>query len=159
MSYPKEIILKRLAFELETCSKYLEKDTIIDPRVAEFPIVIEMQMKNVLGYETKDKIISDHRFAIIITQDYGERKPEVRWRTHIFHPNIMDPDDGGYVCIKLLNEWSYGTRLSSFIRSIEALVLEPNYRSPFVTGSCIKAAEFFKDNITKFSASITYGEK
>ena len=159
MSYPKAVILKRLTSELRECSKYLDGDTVIDPKLVEFPIVIEMLMRNILGYETKDKIISDHRFAITITRDYGERKPEVRWRTHIFHPNIMDPDDGGYVCIKLLNEWSYGTRLSSFIKSIEVLVSEPNYRSPFTTGSCIEAAEFFKENTTKFSASITYGEK
>lgn len=157
MSLPREILLRRLSNELKECSEYLGTDFMFDPgKVERFPITIDVTLSNVLGYESKGKIVTEHGFTMMITEEYGQRKPEVRWRTQIFHPNIMDPKDGGYVCIKLLNEWSFGSKLLSFIKGVENLVSCPNYKSPFGTDSCMAAAEFFKSNMIKFEASVKY---
>ena len=66
----------------------------------------------------------------------------------------MMPEDGGLVCMKLLNDWSYGTHLLSFIKSIEALIAQPNIASAFGTDSCMQAVQFFRDNKVKIGASV-----
>ncbi|MDD2533068.1 MAG: ubiquitin-conjugating enzyme E2, partial [Candidatus Methanomethylophilaceae archaeon] len=127
--------------------------------VRDFPIEIDVHVSNVIGYEAPGKMITDHEFLIIITEEYGEKKPEVRWRSRIFHPNIMGPEDGGYICIKLLNEWSFGTTLLSFIKGVEYLISDPNPRSPFGTDTCMEAAEYFRNNRSRIHASVSYGSK
>lgn len=160
MSLPRPILLKRLSNELRMCSDYLGTDFRFDPdEVGDFPIEIDVHISNVIGYAGPGEMITDHRFAIIITEEYGEKKPEVRWRSRIFHPNIMGPEDGGYICIKLLNEWSFGTTLLSFIKGVEYLISEPNTRSPFGTDACMAAAEYFDTKKSKFQASVSYGKK
>ncbi len=143
MSYPKEIVLRRLVNELRDCSGFMDGDFDIDPRTTELPLTIGMKITDTLAYAARDKIVYEHEFAITITEDYGQCKPEVRWKSEIFHPNIMSPEDGGLVCIKMLDNWSYGTRLSAFLNGIITLLSEPNVASPFGTDSCMQAAEFF----------------
>lgn len=143
MSYPKEIVLRRLINELEECSDFMDGDIDIDPERTELPLTIGMKITDTLAYATRDKIVYEHEFNITITKDYGQRKPEVTWVSEIFHPNIMSPKDGGLVCLKMLDQWTYGTRLSSFLNGIITLLSEPNVASPFGTDSCKEAAEFF----------------
>lgn len=156
MSYPPEIILRRLGNELKECREYIGSDFKLDPN-ATLPITIDMIMSNVFGYEAENKPITRHEFSIVITENYGQLKPEVRWRSHIFHPNIMDPDDGGLVCLKMLNEWEYGMHLSEFISNVEMLVMNPKPYNPFNTDSCMRAAKYYIDNETKFKATIRKG--
>jgi ubiquitin-protein ligase len=159
MSYPRAVVVRRLVNELKECSAYLGTDFEIDPETVTLPLEMEMGMSNVIGYESKDKIITDHRFRLTITEDYGQSKPEVRWVSHVFHPNIMDPDDGGLVCMKMLSDWSYGTRLASFIKGLETLVSNPNPESAFGTASCEEAAAFFSENGARFDAKVSSGAK
>ena len=154
MSFPREIVIKRIRNELRDCSQYLGNDISIEDDL-ELPLELDMRISNVLAYESPDKVISEHGFKIIITEDYGQRKPEVRWTSHIFHPNIMDPDDGGLVCMRMLDDWDYGTRLVTFLSSIVALLSNPNPRSPFGTDSCMAAARFFAEsNKAKFDVVV-----
>lgn len=155
MSYPKAVIIKRLKNELRECREYLGPDFDVDLDDIQFPLTLNMKMSNVMGYESADKIITEHFFTVTITEEYGESKPEVRWKSKIFHPNIMDPKDGGLVCMKLLNEWSYGTHLLSFLKSIETLIAQPNVTSAFGTDSCMAATEFFINNKIKIGASVS----
>lgn len=160
MSLPKPVLLRRLSNELRKCSEYLGTDFDFDPSsVEDFPVEIDMRIGNVVAYSAPDQVITEHGLSIIITEEYGERKPEVRWKTPIFHPNIMAPEGGGYVCIKLLNDWTFGTTLLSFIKGVESLLNDPNPRSPFGTESCMAAAEYFKGKSTEFQAKVSYGKK
>jgi ubiquitin-conjugating enzyme E2 C len=84
-----------------------------------------------------------HKFMIIITENYPYEKPIVRWQTSIFHPNIMLPRDGGYVCTKLLDSWSFASNLLSFIKGVESLLAHPNPMNPYKTESCMLASEIF----------------
>lgn len=154
MSYPKEVVIRRIRNELRDCSEYLGYRIELDGDI-ELPLELDMKISNILAYESAGKVVSEHKFTIIITEDYGQRKPEVRWRSHIFHPNIMDPDDGGLVCIKMLNEWTYGTRLVSFLSGIVTLLTNPNPMSPFGTDSCMEASRFFRsDGKAKFDVVV-----
>lgn len=153
MTSDPEVILRRIRNELKQCMVNQGKTypLIIGDTL---PMEIEFVMENVPAYESRDKIVTTHRFSIILTEDYGQKKPEVRWRSHIFHPNIMDPDDGGLVCIKVLNEWEYGTTMLSLLKGIEVLLTTPNPNGPFGTDSCMDAAEFFRGNVSKFEFKI-----
>jgi ubiquitin-conjugating enzyme E2 C len=80
---------------------------------------------------------------MIITEDYPYEKPIIKWQTEIFHPNIMLPDDGGYVCTRLLDDWSFSSNLLSFIKGVESLLVNPNPGNPYGSDSCTRAAEYF----------------
>ena len=157
MGLPKAVLLRRIDRELKDCEEYLGSEFEFDAEKAEFPIRIDMHMSNVMAHETADRIITEHDFYIVLTEDYGFKKPEVRWKTQIFHPNIMDPSDGGYVCTKMLNEWEFNTRLPAFLKSLSFLVSNPNPMSPFGTESCMEAARFFADHDSKFRGRVEYG--
>lgn len=163
MGLPKPILIKRINNELADCSKYLETGI---PRIPEssdeFPVRIVISIRNVPAYMKEgDEIrqISDHRFVLILSEEYGYRKPEARWQTPIFHPNIMPPEEGGYVCLKTADSWQFGSTLLSFIKSVEQLVTCPNPKNPFGAGSCMEASRYFLENRTKIEISVSYGEE
>ena len=158
MGLPPQVLKRRIATELRDCSRYLGSDFKFDPDKAEFPIRIDMHLSKVVGYEAPDRPITAHDFYIILSSDYGIQRPEVRWKSRIFHPNIMDPSDGGYVCTKMLDKWDFSTPLLTFLKGVEILVSEPNPMNPFGTDSCMEAARYFADDAPKFDAQIRYGD-
>ncbi|MCQ5375540.1 MAG: hypothetical protein NO474_02960 [Methanomassiliicoccales archaeon] len=147
MSLPLDILISRLRNELAICSRYLRHPIdLSDENLRSFPIDIEIELKGVPGFVYENGRIEkryEHRFSILIGRDYPFEKPLVIWRTPIFHPNIMMPEDGGHLCTKLLDEWGFNSTLLSFIKGIEALLLAPNPSSPFGTESCTSAASYF----------------
>lgn len=58
----------------------------------------------------------------------------------------MPPEDGGYVCTKLIEGWTFRSNLVAFIKGIEILLANPNPDSPFETDTCTRAAEYFNKN-------------
>jgi ubiquitin-conjugating enzyme E2 C len=94
---------------------------------------------------------------VIINEEYPYEKPRARWETPIFHPNIMPPEDGGYVCIKLLDKWSFGSTLLSFVKAVEHLVGNPNALNPFGMDLCIESSQFYLNNEAKSNASVSFG--
>ena len=160
MGLPREVLTKRISNELATCSEYLKAKIPFDPKEDAFPLSVRIQMKNVPGYVKKgDDVIPvmDHAFMLILTEEYGFQRPEIRWMTEIFHPNIMNPDDGGYVCLRTADVWDFGSTLLSFIKSVEQLVMSPNPKNPFGTDSCMEASKFFLNNESSFEISVSYG--
>ncbi|MGN1044920.1 MAG: ubiquitin-conjugating enzyme E2 [Candidatus Methanomethylophilaceae archaeon] len=158
MGLPPQVLKRRIATELRDCSRYLGSDFEFDPEKVEFPIRIDMHLSKVVGYEAPDKPITEHDFYIILSSEYGLQRPEVRWKSKIFHPNIMDPSDGGYVCTKMLDKWDFSTPLLTFLKGVEILVSEPNPMNPFGTDSCMAAARYFADDTPRFDARIRYGD-
>lgn len=55
----------------------------------------------------------------------------------------MAPDDGGYVCTRLLDSWNFSSNLFSFISGLETLLANPNPDNPYGTDSCTRAAQLF----------------
>ncbi|MDR0778235.1 MAG: hypothetical protein LBE48_02190 [Methanomassiliicoccaceae archaeon] len=160
MGLPRPILLKRLANELQRCSGYIGSNITFDPGIAEFPVEITVFMSNIPAYaKISDRIVTvkDHRYRLIINEEYPFEKPRAKWETPIFHPNIMPPEDGGYVCIKSLDVWSFGSTLLSFIKSIEHLVENPNAFNPFGMDSCMEASRFYLENEAKINASVSFG--
>jgi len=144
---PKDLLSSRLKNEIRECRKDFEHHfSISDPDFRKFPITIMVTLVNTPGPVMEGgKVRSryNHKLKIIITEDYPFQTPIVRWRSKIFHPNIMPPSDGGYICTKLLDEWNFRSTLPAFIRGIESLLLNPNPDNPYDNDTCTKAAEYF----------------
>ena len=154
------MLVRRLTNELQRCSGYIGSDIGFDPVQATFPIEITVNMANVPAYAKMDGNIvpiKEHRYTVLINEEYPYEKPRARWETPIFHPNIMPPEDGGYVCIKLLDKWSFGSTLLSFIKAVEHLVINPNPSNPFGMDICVESSKFYMDNEAKINASVSFG--
>jgi len=147
MPLPREILEARLKNELAICQRFLRHPIHIGEQAfAEYPISVEISLLQIPGYEQANEEIKrryHHRFLLEISEEYPFEKPNVVWRTPIFHPNIMMPDDGGFLCNKLLEDWNFNSTLLMFIKGIEYLLLNPNPTSPFGTETCTAAAQYF----------------
>jgi ubiquitin-protein ligase len=146
MALPKDILLKRIRNELKLLVDRTKHDIGIEGDLDKFPIRVWVTLNGVPGPILKDGEVHsryEHRFLMELTEEYPYRKPIVIWATEIFHPNIMLPEDGGFVCIKLLEDWGFGSNLLHFIQGLEALVSNPNPRDPYGTDSCTRAAQLF----------------
>ncbi|MCL2786556.1 MAG: ubiquitin-conjugating enzyme E2 [Methanomassiliicoccaceae archaeon] len=160
MGLPRPVLLRRVTNELQRCSGYIGSEIPFDPNEAVFPVEITVNMENVPAYAKTDGEIvqiKEHTYKLSINEEYPYEKPRARWETPIFHPNIMPPEDGGYVCIKLLDKWSFGSTLLSFIKAVEHLVMNPNPMNPFGADICVESSEFFLHNETKINASVSFG--
>lgn len=147
MSLPNDILVARLRNELSACSRYVKNEVdLSEPKSVKFPIEIEISMVKVPGPVLDGIKVTrryNHQFVIIISANYPFEKPSVAWKTPIFHPNIMMPEDGGHLCTKLLQDWSFNSTIISFIKGVESLLASPNPESPFGTDSCTSAAQYF----------------
>ncbi len=158
MGLAKPILLKRLNNEIKNLNDYL--DTGLDgiPENAEFPVVLSIHLANLPARASPHRGTDLHHFDLVISDEYPYERPRVRWRTEIFHPNIMMPEDGGFVCLKVSENWNFGSSLISFVMGIESLLSCPNPLNPYGTESCSKAAEWYLSNKPKFSAKVSYGD-
>jgi ubiquitin-protein ligase len=145
---PKEILIDRILNELMVCKrKFRHNFYIMNKSLNELPIEVDVEMLNTPAPVKRDgkvEINYNHRFKLFITEDYPYRKPNIRWESEIFHPNIMDPDEGGFVCTNILARWTFRSNLYKFIKGIESLLSNPNPDNPFETPSCEKASDYFK---------------
>ncbi|HUT26698.1 MAG TPA: ubiquitin-conjugating enzyme E2 [Methanomassiliicoccales archaeon] len=153
MTLPLEILYIRLRNELEVCSNYLPAEFDLgEEHLTSFPLKVDISLEHTPGpIMENDKVTYrySHRLQLIIGREYPFEKPLVIWRTPIFHPNIMMPEDGGHVCIKLLSEWSFNSTLSTFIKGLESMLIAPNGGSPFGTDSCTSAAQYYNSGKKK----------
>ena len=162
MGLPRPVLVKRITNELMRCSGYIGSNICFDPDDVLFPMEITVNMANVPAYAKVDGIIipvNEHRYKVVINEEYPFEKPRAKWETPIFHPNIMPPEDGGYVCIKLLDKWSFGSTLLSFVKAVEHLVINPNPSNPFGMDTCVEASRFYMNNEAKINASVSFGRK
>jgi ubiquitin-conjugating enzyme E2 C len=145
---PVDLLQKRLRTELSMCREELPryKFEVSDETFCSFPVTIRVTMRGVPGpifREGRVTSASTHRFSMKITDEYPYHKPIVIWETAIFHPNIMTPEDGGFVCTKLLDDWSFGANLLLFIQGLETLLSNPNSDNAYISDSCVRAAKYF----------------
>lgn len=147
MPLPADILRRRIRNEIDHCRRMLEGHTIEvvgDPD--RFPVTLKVVMRGVPGPDMVDgKVVhrTEHAMVIEMSEDYPYQKPLVIWGTPIFHPNIMVPRDGGFVCTRLLDDWGFDSNLLLFIKGVEALLSNPNPLSPYGTDSCTRAAMLF----------------
>ncbi len=147
MPLPADVLRIRLRNEIEMCQRELRHHlSVSDARLSSFPIMVNVTLLRVPGPDWEEgKVVHRfvHRMAVIVSEEYPMEKPIVKWLTPIFHPNIMPPEDGGYVCTKLLENWDFSSNLMTFIKGIESLLANPNPKSPFGNDACTRAAAYF----------------
>lgn len=150
MPLPIDLLRLRIKNEVDMCQRELRHHfSISDPTLASFPVMVCVTLLRVPGPDWEEgKVVHRfvHRLAVIISEEYPVEKPIVKWQTPIFHPNIMTPQDGGYVCTKLLENWGFSSNLATFIKGIESLLANPNPKSPFGNDTCTRAAAYFNRN-------------
>ncbi len=150
VSLPMDLLARRVKNEIQECKQECEHYFhVTEPGLDSFPVTVKVTLVNTPGPVMKDGQLKSryiHRLQITITDDYPYQTPIARWRSPIFHPNIMSPEDGGYICTKLLDEWNFRSNLPSFIRGIEALLLNPNPGDPYDTDTCTRAAKYFNSH-------------
>ncbi|MGB2582099.1 MAG: ubiquitin-conjugating enzyme E2 [Thermoplasmata archaeon] len=163
MALPKDVLRIRLKNEVEICQRELRHHlSVSDSSLSSFPILINVTFLRVPGPSWEDgKVVHRfvHRMAVLITDEYPVEKPIVKWRTAIFHPNIMPPEDGGYVCTKLLENWDFSSTLLAFVRGVEWLLVNPNPSNPFGSDTCTRAAEYFNRNAYTPPASVDQSDR
>jgi len=149
-SLPEAVLRKRLQNEIAQVRRKTEHSVVVkDPTFSKFPVELEVLMKNVPGPVKRGERITNkytHMLKVTITRDYPYQKPIVEWRSEIFHPNIMEPFDGGYVCTKLLDRWTAQDNLYKFLVGVEGLLSNPNPGDPYGTSSCKDAARYFREH-------------
>ena len=111
-----------------------------------FPYSLKVRLVGVTGYVAPGKTADEHEFDVILGEDFPYERPKIRWKSEIFHPNIMSPSEGGGVCIADRDRWDFDSSLSDLILRIADLVKNPNPYNPLVSESCTAAAEWLKGN-------------
>jgi ubiquitin-protein ligase len=159
MGLVKPVLIKRINNEIAGLNEHLKIKIPPVPDTAQFPIEISIVLKNTPARRSKDEVGNEHVFVIIVAEDYPYERPRAKWTTPIFHPNIMMPEDGGFVCVKMLDNWSFGSSLLSFLIGVEQLISDPNPKNPYATDSCMEAAKWYVANKPKFEAQVKYGGK
>ncbi|MFA6805094.1 MAG: ubiquitin-conjugating enzyme E2 [Candidatus Methanomethylophilaceae archaeon] len=157
MGLVRPVLIRRINNEIADLNDYLRMSVPKVPDSAQFPIELRVDLCNTPARISEDKIGTEHSFIISISEDYPYERPRAKWLTPIFHPNIMIPEDGGFVCVKTLDNWSFGSSLLSFVKGVEQLLADPNPLNPYGTDSCMRAANWYQQNRPKFNASVSYG--
>ncbi len=147
---PEAILRKRVQNEIAQVVRKTEHAVVVKDRsFSSWPAVLDIVLKNSPGpVKRGDRVTTKytHKVRITITKEYPYQKPIVEWQSEIFHPNIMDPFDGGYVCTKLLDRWTAQDNLYKFIIGLESLLANPNANDPYGTCSCKDAALYFREH-------------
>jgi ubiquitin-protein ligase len=144
------VLRKRLQNEIAQVRRKTGHSVMVkDPTFSQWPVVIELVLKNAPGPVRRQERVTNkytHKLRVTITREYPYQKPIVEWGSEIFHPNIMEPFDGGYVCTKLLDKWTAKDNIHKFIVGLETLLANPNPRDPYATSTCKEAAVHFADH-------------
>jgi ubiquitin-protein ligase len=144
---PRALLIARLRNEVEGARAATRHVIMVeDPDFERFPAMISVTLRGAPGPVRKDGRVTQsetHRFQLQVTHEYPYRKPIVQWMSDIFHPNIMKYSEGGFVCTRLLEDWSWESTLTDFLRGLEVLLQKPNPRSPYATCTCKEAAAYF----------------
>ena len=147
---PEAVLRKRVQNEIAQVIRKTNHSLIVKDRsFSSWPAEIEVILKNIPGpVKRGDRVTSKytHKLKVTITREYPYQKPIVEWQSEIFHPNIMDPFDGGYVCTKLLDRWTAQDNLHGFLVGLESLLANPNANDPYATCSCKDAALYFHEH-------------
>lgn len=151
------ILYRRLSNELAELNRRCGANLPPLPEDFGLPLVLDLMLTDLPALAAPGRPIDMHRLQMIITAEYPYERPRVRWLTLIFHPNIMRPADGGYVCVRLLDSWAFDSTLADFVGALAGLVQHPNVQSSLGTSSCLAAAEWYAVHAPKVNASISYG--
>ncbi|MCL4326418.1 MAG: hypothetical protein M1481_06335 [Candidatus Thermoplasmatota archaeon] len=147
MTQPLSFIRQRLLAEIEQVKKLMEYPVeVSDPTLTNFPIEVTITIQKIPGPYLKDGKLSTrytHKFKIIVDAEYPYKKPVIHWLTPIFHPNIMPPHEGGYICTKMLKVWSSQSSIVSFIQGVITLLSNPNPYDPLGSDACLMSAQYF----------------
>lgn len=127
------------------------------PDLKSFPLVLDIVLHSPGPVLAGDCVewTSPHRVEVIVGRDYPYAPPIVRWRSGIFHPNIMSPEDGGYVCVRSIVDWDFSRDIGSLLDGLVAMLANPNPGMALGSGSCRLAARYFSGEGSGIDGRVT----
>jgi ubiquitin-protein ligase len=153
VALPTDILRKRLRNEIRLVREELHITVDVeDPEFTSFPVIISITLENVPALVlngTKLAYQKTHRIKIEVPREYPYQKPAARFLSDIFHPNIVPPERGGWVCTKLLDCWDFSSNLVTFLSGLQILISNPNPESPYKDETSILAARYFLEHPVK----------
>lgn len=88
------------------------------------------------------------KLTLAFTEEYPNKAPVVKFKSHMFHPNIYN--DGG-ICLDILqNQWSPIYDVSAILTSIQSLLCDPNPNSPANS----EAARLYGENRKEYNRKV-----
>lgn len=146
-SLPRPLLVRRLKNEVARARKQSKHLILVDdPEFKEFPATLSITMRGAPGpvrRQGKVSTVDTHRLIVQVTKEYPYQKPIVQWMSDIFHPNIMTYTEGGFVCTRFIDNWSFESDLFTFLLGLEMILARPNPHSPYATCTCREAADYF----------------
>lgn len=88
---------------------------------------VELRCRGLAKVDGKPEPAERHEVEIVLPADYPTRPPEVRWRTPIFHPNVLGSDHPyhpGKVC---LGPWTPSQFLDDLVVRLAEMVQMKDY--------------------------------
>ncbi len=114
-------------------------------------VLLDVELEDISGPILIGKSIGfvfEHQFEIQISREYPFTAPIVSWKSNIFHPNILPPEEGGVVKMEYIERWGFSDDLLSLLSSIEVLLNEPEINNRLDHRICTEAAEeYLKDDV------------
>ena len=147
MGLPRAVLLRRIRNDLDALRTVRCIPVPEFPDDVGFPLTIDITLNGVRGYSAPGQEVCDHRLSVYLSEDYPYERPRLRWRSPIFHPNIMSPEEGGLVCVMAMDRWGFDSDLVSFVDALTDLIKNPNPHDPLASDSCRAAAEWFAGRI------------
>ncbi len=143
---PSDMWIKRINNELDVLRK---EGYNIDVREEEDDIYIDLNLEDTPGPVLIGKSVGTsfkHQVRLHLNREYPFSPPSVTWKTSIFHPNVLPPEDGGCVNMGYIDGWELSHNLSVLISKMEKLLLEPDIDLRHEHPICLEAAERFIDS-------------
>ncbi|CAH1392456.1 unnamed protein product [Nezara viridula] len=139
----------------EKAIKRLMADHIKLKNTPEIGIHAEPSVKSMLTWEgyingPEGSYYEGGTFHIIINfpKDYPQKPPDVKFTSHILHPNIFF---NGEICLEELeDEWDSSYDVLSILLLIQHLLREPNFSSP----ANPKASMLFRKNKEEYKNEV-----
>ena len=89
------------------------------------------------------------KVRIIFPEDYPETKPEVVFKTPIYHLNVKFFIEGnqplGHICVNTLNDWQKDCRINRVLPELFALLHQNNPDSPYDYQNNARRNEFINN--------------
>ena len=112
---------------IEQISEHIDELALTNPHIDK---VVKINALSYKLYYTPIEIDSihknhPHQLSLLLTEDYPDSAPVLKFVEPIFHPNV-DQKDGTIHMPILHEEWSPFLTLNSLIESLDAIMEQPN---------------------------------
>ncbi len=147
---PEDMWRKRIENEIDSLKGMdLDMDTVREGDI----LYLTLVFKDTPGPVTVGNSLAmtfTHQLDIRLGRGYPFEAPRVIWKSRIYHPNILPPEDGGIIRMAYLEDWDFTGNLTGLVHALKRLLVKPELDRRLTHDTCSRAAEKFLEG--KFRA-------